>query len=119
MISAKNPGIPIRGEVSSADASAGVPYTLYDAEGNVLALSGSYQIVIESLFIFATASGAVAVTNGTDTAGSRLRRAVLPGDMGWSTVGAEIVVKKNTIPKLFAVAGQVDSQLEGRYIKLG
>lgn len=119
MARAINPGIPVHGEINSADASAGVTYTLYDNEGVVIPPPASYQITIEQFFVFSVAGGRVAIANGTDTAGNRLRGATLPANAGLMDSCIEIVCKKNTTPKLFAAAGQVDSQFEGRFIKLG
>ena len=107
-------GENVRGEVSSANASAGVAFTLYDENGNSPVLGANQYVVIQSFQVVAAASGVQCIANGTDVAGNRLRRGTFAANSGMAGNGLDLPCSKGVIPVLFAPAGQVDAQLEGR-----
>jgi hypothetical protein len=102
----------VRGEVSSADASAGVAVSLYDMEGNAVTLGSTERLVIYDLAIIAVAGGAIALTQITNVAGKRLVSGTVAANGG-------IVIDylrplecaKGQTPVLFAAAGQVNLSL--------
>jgi hypothetical protein len=99
----------VRGEVSSADASAGVTATLYDATGTAYVLASTERIVIYDLLLVSAAGGNVALTVNTDSAGKRIVKATVAANGGIAMdYQRPVECPRGVVPKLFAAAGQVD-----------
>lgn len=68
-------GKPVRGEIASADASAGVSFTLYDGNGVAVTLGSDERILISDIDLSADAAMRAEVFFGADAtvdAGERL-----------------------------------------------
>lgn len=104
------------GEVSSADASAGVTFSLFENNGaaTAITLGATERLVITDIVVVAAASGNVVVGANADTAGKR----VIKGSTGTTGGFAHAfqtpyVCGKGVVPKLFAPSGQADGTIRG------
>src|SRR5512140_806953 len=99
----------VHGEVSSADASSGVAFTLYDAEQNSRALASTERLVIGDLLVVSVPGGDVRIVCDTDAAGKRVVKGTVVANGGLSRGNSlPYYGKKGVVPKVFAPAGQVD-----------
>jgi hypothetical protein len=120
-------GDPIHGEVSSADAHAGVKFTLYKAGSKdaYTPLSTEY-VTITDIVLVATAGGAYEIVGALSTASSAVDAAGLRVVKGTADALGGLVLRFDTprtlpvdyVPFLIATAGQVDCIITG-YISQG
>lgn len=106
-------GIPVHGEVSSADASAGVSFVFYNADGGVVTIAANQRFVMRSAMSVAVVAGVQVIATITDVAGKRLRRGSFGANSGFALGDIEVWAPKGIVPKYFAPAGQSDCQIEG------
>lgn len=111
----------VRGEVSSADASGGIAYTLYTVDGSTRTLLATERLIIYHLNA-GTAGGnlGIAVTQNTDVAGKRLFKQTLLDSIPITIDYVRPVeCALGVVPKLFtSTAQQVDSQLYGEIVEV-
>ena len=108
-------GDPIHGEVSSADASGGVAFTLYPA-GSVTArtLASNEFVVITDIIFIATVGGAYALVAAADSAGRRIAKGIADAKGGLAHhFETPRTCPVGVTPKLIAAAGQVDCIITG------
>lgn len=105
-------GEEIHGEVTSADASSGVAFTLYDSGGVAARTldSGEY-LVITSVSARIAAGVDALVAADTDAAGRRA--AYLGAGTSFIELCPPFICPRGVVPKLIADAGQVDVVLQG------
>lgn len=110
-------GENVYGEVSSADASAGVTVILYDANGVARPLATGERLLITDIQFVTAAGGACRLTwtsGGADTAGKRIFKGTFGANGGISSdYLTPHVGPKTTTPTLVAPIGQVDLQIHG------
>jgi hypothetical protein len=109
-------GKPVHGEVSTADASLGVSFVIYDAEGVVVTIASNQRLVLESGLAVCAAAGVQVITPSTDAAGKRLRRGSFAANSGLTFADVRLWCPKGVTPKFFGPVGQADCQIEGRLI---
>lgn len=110
-------GAFIRGEVSSADASAGIAASLFDASRAAVVLAATDRIVIYDVIIVSNAGGNVALTVNTDAAGSRIIKGKpVAGGIIQLSFSRPVECPKGVVPKLFAAAGQIECSFIGEII---
>lgn len=114
-------GEPVHAEVDSANASAGVAFTLYlmgSTTARTLAATEFFYIT-DILLDAPEAEGAVKIVADTDAAGKRVLKvtmgATAAGNAGWIEHHFETpyACPKGVVPKLIAPAGQIDCIMTG------
>ena len=111
-------GSPFKGEVVSADASAGVAFTLYP-DGNTTAFTlGSTQfLTITDIIFVSTVGGVYSIAADTQAAGKYIAKGNADALGGLAhSFSTPLTCPKGVTPKLFAAAGQVDCVISG-YVK--
>lgn len=109
------PAIPIHGEVSSADASAGVAFTLHAAGATATrALTGTESLVITDIIFTSTVGGAYSITADADAAGKVIAKGFADA-LGGLTMSFKTPYKcpVGVVPKLVAAAGAVSCVIQG------
>lgn len=120
MLGGKQSGMPFHGEVDTANATAGVLFTLYPSGSSVEYILGANdQVVIESYSVVTDTLLAVSLQIGTSyAAGKRLRSGKFAANSGMAGSDVELVCTKGVKPAILASdVGTVNAQIEGRIFK--
>jgi hypothetical protein len=115
------PAAPVHLEVVSADASAGVAFTLYAAGSTTSrALAGTEILMITDIIFVSTAGGTFNIVAGNaDAVGKRIAKGNVAATGGLVyQFATPFKCPVGVLPYLFAAAGQVDCVLTG-YILAG
>jgi hypothetical protein len=114
-------GLRVRGELNTANATAGVAVSWYDVDGNAVTIGSGERLAILHVFIKSagTALGRVALVNDADDAGKRIRCSTFTSWEGLSLPCFEpIYLRKGVGLKIFAAnSGQIDAQIEAIVLK--
>lgn len=108
-------GIEVHGEVSSADASAGVALTLYES-GSTTArtLKATETLVLTDVLLVSATGGDVKLVADTDAAGRRIVKGTVAANGGISmSLYTPHYCPVGVVPKVIAPAGQVDCCVQG------
>ncbi len=114
-----NRGRPIRGEVNSANASAGVTATLYpNASATAITLARNEFLTITDFWFVSTAGGKAAFVGDGGTDGYRIFSGTFEalGGLGMNLT-VPITLPVGSTPVLTADAGQVDLVFTGYLTK--
>jgi hypothetical protein len=109
-----NRGREIHGEVSSADAHAGVAIQLYEAGGGTITLGSTELPAISDFSVISAAGGDVSIKSINATGTLTLFRGTVVANGGEARcLNTPFFGRRGGTLILTAPAGQVDVQLEG------